>query len=162
LGSSDFLPGLSDVDVVLVFPSGTNMAAARRTVHGRWDALKRRSPATASLLDRPLVLGEGELRLIEGRSAYTAGLHEGSPDEPSGDASTAHRIDRRRLLERPGIFSTTTGWNLVAGRDLRPAEAPRDEQQVRVAVWLELLFYWKRAFEALAGPAQPHTAALCT
>jgi hypothetical protein len=161
LASVDFLPGLSDVDVVLVFPSGTDMTAARSVVHGRWDSLRHRSAAAASLLDRPLVLGEDELRAIEGHSAYTAGLREGAPDEPSGDASTAHRVDRRRLLERPGLLSTTTGWILVSGRDTRPREKPRGEQEVRVAVWLELLFYWKRAFEALAGPAHPHTAALC-
>jgi hypothetical protein len=69
LASVDFLPGLSDVDVVLVFPRGTDMTVARSVVHGRWDSLKHRSAAAASLLDRPLVLGEDELRAIEGRSA---------------------------------------------------------------------------------------------
>jgi hypothetical protein len=147
---------VSDVDFVVVVDDSDDPAA----VHRRWDRLARRLPLVASVVDRPRVYRAADLERLVGRSVYTIGL-DGDPGAVTRDDDRFSQLDRGRLLERPGLHDTTLGWRLLVGRERRPPEPSRDPQEVRLAAWLELLFYWKRAFGAIADPSQPHTAALC-
>lgn len=159
VGSQEFVPALSDIDLVIVLEPGA-VEAARR-VHQRWERLRRRAPLVTHLLDRPRAQTEDELRILAGRSSYTFGLGDGLSDQPSQDVAGTARLDRDRVLERPGLVGATEGWHLIRGADRRPADPPRDDQQVRIAVWLELVYLWKRAFGTIVDATPPHTAALC-
>jgi len=156
VGTSDLVPFVSDVDLVVLLGNGR---ASRAGVHLRWERLRRRLPLFARLVDRPRVHPVEELGLLLGCSAYTVGLDDDGGVAPAGDRFSL--LDRNRLLERPGLYDTTRAWRLLAGHERRPPEPPRDPQQERVAAWLELVYHWKRALEAIADPTPPHTAALC-
>jgi hypothetical protein len=155
-GSADLVPAVSDVDFVIIVDDGGDPAA----VHRRWERLARRLPLVASVVDRPRVHRASDLERLVGRSVYTIGL-DGDPAAVARDDDRFSQLDRGRLLERPGLHDTTLGWRLLTGRERRPPEPSRSPQEVRLAAWLELLFYWKRAFGAIADPSPPHTAALC-
>jgi hypothetical protein len=155
--SADLVPGVSDIDLVILLDGGT---ADPASVQRRRERLARRVPVFAQLVDRPLACRVDELRRLLGHSAYTwrAGDHVGEAP-PHGDRSAG--IDRDRLLERPGLYDTTGGWRLVAGRERRPVEQPRTPGEQALAAWLELVFYWKRAFGVVSDPSPAHAAALC-
>jgi hypothetical protein len=153
IGVGDVVPGLSDVDVALVLSEDRAGAAlARERARTRWMRLRRAFPPTDLLLDYPVILEERELAEVAGSSAMT------HTDPVYLGGAFAH--DKARLLERPGLYETTTDWRLVRGRDRRPAEPARDPQLRRIAAWLELTNWWQWAFPACADPAGPRTASL--
>lgn len=156
LGRGELLPGLSDIDLAIV--------AARDgdRIRERWQRLERAVPATKLLVDAPRVYDEVELRELSGASAFTYAL---DPDKPVRTAAAYMEdgglLDRRRTLERPGLYGVTADWRLVAGPDRRPpAEAP-DTQLRRVAAWLELLYWWRWVPAVCMDPSGPRTAGLC-
>lgn len=155
----DFLPGLSDVDLVVVLRDGRgapDAAATRvrqRAGHMRGRELLRQFP----VIDDLRVYGQSELRDLVGTSALTYGL-DGIRTADSqrtayvGDAANADPV---RLLTRPGLYHTLGDWRRLLGPERRPAEPPRDPQLQRIDAWLELVFWWRmlpRAFMDLAGP----------
>jgi hypothetical protein len=155
--STDLVPGVSDVDLVILLDGGTADAAA---VHRRRERLARHVPVLAQLVDRPRTYRVEELDRLLGRTAYTWRIgDEAGGASPEADLSAG--IDRDRMLERPGLYDTTGDWRLLAGRERRPAERPRTPGEQAIAAWLELVYYWKRAFGLVADPSPAHAAALC-
>ena len=150
VGSPDFLPAVSDLDLAIVLDDASGPTSRP---HERLQRLERWLPGLGHAVDKPRVTTVSELRDLLGVTVYTDGL-----DRPSPPVST---FDRRRYLDRPGLYGALGDWRPLAGRERRPPEPRRDDHQVRLACWLELLFYWKHGLESLAAPPAPHTAALC-
>ncbi len=155
------LPGLSDIDVAVVLsddPAGSRAAAVRASL--RWRRLRSRFRLTDLLLDYPMVFEQHELVDVVNSSTFTLGL-----DGPAerGSAYYGERVshDKIRVLERPGLYGTTTDWRLVRGRDRRPPEHPRGAQPRRIAGWLELCSWWQWVFSVCGDPSGPRTASLC-
>jgi hypothetical protein len=159
IASGSLVPGLSDVDLVIVVPDGAPDVPSR--VHRRWETVRRRAPLLTHLVDRPRVHTEAELHRLAGRSPYTFGLTPtGAADAAAGALTGTDLLDRNRALERPGAGDPRT-WRPVGGPTRALPTAAPDAQATRIAAWLELVYLWKRAYEALADPTAPHTAALC-
>ncbi len=59
------------------------------------------------------------------------------------------------MTELPGLYSTTRQWRHLRGRRLALDEPPRSPEQIRLAAWLELLYWWRVAFAACAGDFGP-------
>ena len=155
-----FVPGLSDTDVVLVTPSseGTPEGAAPR-LRARWRALRRRLPLLDLLIDNA-IYDAGELSDLAGASTFGYGLDSGGDPAARGscyfgrDAS----LDRVRLLERPGLHGEISGWRLIGGPERRPPQPPRGAQLRREAAWLELGFWWRFMFPWCGRGDSPRTA----
>jgi hypothetical protein len=164
LGKGDFLPGLSDIDLVLVVapdPAGPGVAAER--VRQRWWRTQRALKSTYLLLDLPRIYDEGDLSLLVGANTFTYGLDRG---QGAGNAEAVYvenqsLLDRCRMLERPGLYAATDDWVRFSGRERLPVEPPRDAQAQRMAAWLELAYLWRVTFRVGLGPIGPRTASLC-
>ncbi len=161
----DFLPGLSDVDLVVVLRDrrGDREAAAtrvrKRAGRMRGKKLLRQFP----IIDDIRVFDQSQLRDLVGASALTYGL---DPSGPAGHGRTAYvgdagNADPVRLLTRPGLYGTADNWRRLAGPDRRPAELERDPQSQRINAWLELVFWWRMLPRAFVDPAGPRLADLC-
>jgi predicted nucleotidyltransferase len=163
LASGDALPGLSDVDVAVVLapdPRGRGVAAARTAA--RWARLRRSVPGADLLLDYPLILERDELHEAAEESMLTLGLGPGVANGAAAYFGEQASQGRMRLLERPGLYSSTASWRRLTGPEARPhAPGPRDRELVRIAAWLELCAWWQWAFPACADPSGPRTASLC-
>lgn len=145
---SELLPGLSDIDLALVLATDEQADRVRR----RW---LRWQPwlGAAGLVDTPFMFSEPELRAISGRSALTF---------PGAAFGGRHaRQDVQRTLVRPELEDAPPGWRPLRGPDRRPPFAHRDEQEERIAAWLELEYWWRFAFSACAAPPAPWLAPRC-
>ena len=157
--TTEFLPGLSDLDLVLVAASREGACRVRE----RRDRLLSSLPATRALLDRPLVYCEAEMGELAGSSAFTHGL------EPTGavqrDCSVyfgvSASVDAVRTVVLPGLEPAADGWRRLAGRERRVSEPARDTQAQRIAVWLELSNWWRIVFTLCTDPGAPNAAAKC-
>jgi hypothetical protein len=149
----ELLPGMSDIDLALVAPAGAGAERIRR----RWAALMRRAPWVARLIDRPLIFDQAELAIVAGRSARTFGLAAGDACY-FGERPT---LDWIRTLEHPGLDGVTSDWRLLRGTDRRPAPAPRDSDEERLAVWSEVLLWWRWASIFCDQPRAPRAADVC-
>jgi predicted nucleotidyltransferase len=163
-GTGDVVPGLSDVDLVVVVaedPAGPRVAHDR--VRARYDRLRARVPLAGRIVGHFFVFEERDLAAAAGTTALTVGLDE--EGEPASDRAAyfgpAPVADEIGLLERPGLYGSTADWRLVQGRDRRPPARPRSEQDERIAAWLELQSWWRWAFDAVLAPDRPHVAYLC-
>ena len=155
-GRDDFLPGLSDLDMVLVpagDPGAPGTAAAR--IRRRWERLRSAFPPVALVVDGPRAHEEAELRELAGQSTLTLGS---GGSAYFGDGAT---LDRLRMLERPGLYGATAGWQRLRGPDRRPPEPRRDRQDTRLAAWLELAYWWRLAFLTCAAPVEPRATDMC-
>jgi len=160
LGRGDFVPGLSDVDVIVVAapdPGGPGRAAER--IRSRWRRRRARHPVAYAVFGEPRVLDDGELAELVGSSAFTYGLGDGADRAAFAEDSSLR--DRLRLLDKPGLAAATGDWVLLAGRERRPAAPTRTPAEECIACWLELAFYWRHAFPACVHPDRPRTALLC-
>ena len=163
LGRGELLPGLSDIDFAIVAASGGEApGVAADRIRLRWQRLARAVPAAALLIDSPRVYEEAELRDMSGTSALTFGL---DPDKPVRSAAVytddGGLIDRRRALERPGLYGLTADWRLFAGPDRRPPVDVPDAELRRVAAWLELAYWWRWVPSVCVDPSGPRAASLC-
>ena len=149
IGGSEFLPGLSDVDLALVLATDAQADRAR----ARWKRLDRVLSA-GGLVDLPLIYGQAELAALAGRSVLTYdGVAFGGP--------RATR-DAVRTLQRPELDGGKIGsWQQLRGPDRRPPPPPSSVQERRIAAWLELVYWWRFAFPACAGPRAPWLASRC-
>ena len=164
LSGVDFVPGLSDVDLVVVLeegPEGPDVRAGR--VRGRWDRLQRAFPCVRWIVDAPCVYEETELRDLVGSSGLTYGLDHNSAaaSRQAGYFGERSTIDRFRMLTRPGLYAATDGWHRLAGPERRPHEPARDRQQERIASWLELIWWWRLLPPICVDPAGARAADLC-
>ena len=146
LARDDLLPGVSDIDLALV-------VGAPERARRRWGGLARALPGLALAVDTPRVYHREELEELDRSSAFTC--------DRVAYLDDAGLSDRRRMLERPGLYGGTSAWRPLARRDSRPRPHSRDRQEVRIAAWLELLYWWRWVFPACADPTGPRTASLC-
>lgn len=164
LGDDEVLPGLSDVDVVVVFAADPAApGVARDRASRRWQRLRRVMPLSVLLFDWPRIYDEADLRDLAGSSALTYGL-DGPADAAkprAGFFGPDATPDRVRMLERPGLYGATVDWRLLAGPDRRPPQPPPDAQRRRVAAWLELVYWWQWVSGVCIDPTGPRTAQLC-
>jgi hypothetical protein len=148
-GGSEFVPGLSDVDLAIIVAGKDAAERVRR----RWVRLARALPPVGLVVDIPRVYAQDALRELAGTSTLTyAGAAYTDPPRTR---------DAVRMLERPELDGATAAWRPLRGPDRRPATAPRDAQAQRVAAWLELVYWWRWAFSACAGAPGPRLAAQC-
>jgi hypothetical protein len=142
---------MSDIDLAIVSPAGSER------VRQRWNAVQSRLPSIDRLLDRPLIFDEDELAAVASGCALTFGLGRGEAayfgEQPN--------VDWTRTLEHPGTAGQTAGWRLLRGVERRPATLPRDEQDERMAAWLEVLLWWRWAFLFCDQPRTPRSADVC-
>ncbi len=158
LGTEDFVPGVSDVDLAVVFAEGSTVPSrAAERARARWQRLRAAVPVIEMIVDWPRIYDEAELRELAGASAFTYGL-----DDPAGASSgyfgARATTDSIRMLERPGLYGSTADWRFLAGSDRRPAEPSRDAQDRRIAAWLELVFWWRVICRFCVDPTLPGTA----
>ena len=149
LGGSEFLPGLSDVDLAIVLATDEQADRAR----GRW----RRHGHVLSLgglVDQPFIYGQAELQALAGKSALTYdGVAFGGPRGTR---------DAIRTLQRPELDGGKIDtWQPLRGPDRRPPRRPADVQERRIAAWFELVYWWRFAFPACVGPPAPWLASRC-
>jgi hypothetical protein len=162
--SDDFVPGLSDVDLVVVFapdPTGPGVAGAR--VRARWERLRRAFPKIDLVLDYPRIYEDHELDEAADSSTYTYGLDgpHGMPPDRSAYFGAGSSPDTIRALERPGLYGAFAGWKPLRAGHRRPAERTVDPQDRRIAAWLELQHWWRFAFPVCVDPSGPRSASLC-
>jgi hypothetical protein len=148
----ELLPGMSDIDLAIV------TAGPADRIRDRWGGLQRRLPWIDRLLDRPLIFEADELAdVVAGGNALTYGLGRGAPayygERPN--------VDWTRTLEHPGLSGPIAGWRLLHGRDRLPAPAARDEQDERMAAWLQVVLWWRWAFLFCDQPRTPRSADVC-
>jgi hypothetical protein len=163
-GAGDVLPGLSDIDMVVVVaedPAGPRRAHDR--IRARYDRLRARLPLAGRILGHFFVFEARVLGRAAGANALTFGLDERGETSADRAAYLGPKPvdDEIGFLERPGLYGATADWRLVAGRDRLPAEPPRSVQDERIAAWLELQSWWRWAFDAVLDPGRPHVAYLC-
>ncbi len=161
LGSEDFVPGLSDVDLAIVFGGDPRRAReAAERARSRWQRLRTTLPAAQLLLDWPRIYDEAELRNLSGASAFTFRLEDLTVPPEEGGVYFGDRasLDGIRMLERPGLYGETADWQLLNGRDRRPHEPERGRQARRTAAWLELLYWWRLIFRVCVDPTTPRAA----
>lgn len=148
----ELLPGMSDIDLAIVTPGPADR------IRDRWGAIQRRLPWIDRLLDRPLIFEADELAdVVAGGNALTYGLGRGAPayfgERPN--------VDWTRTLEHPGLSGPIAGWRLLRGGDRLPAPATRDEQDERMAAWLQVVLWWRWAFLFCDQPRTPRSADVC-
>jgi hypothetical protein len=148
---NELVPGMSDIDLVVVAPHG--IERARR----RWDALLLRFEWVDRLIDRPHTFDTGELAAVSSGCALTYGLDDGEAMYFGARPS----VDWIRTLEAPGLRGETENWQLMRGPDRRPPLAPRDDQDERLAAWLQVLLWWRWAFLFCDQPRTPRAADVC-
>jgi hypothetical protein len=161
---NDFVPGLSDIDLIVVLGGRREHPdVARCRVRRRWDRFGRAIPPLALIVDVPRVYQDTELGELVGSSALTYGLDPDLVKDPRQAAYSGNQasLDRARVLTRPRLYGATEGWHRLAGPERRPREPARDPQQQRIAGWLELMFWWRLLLPLCAEPAGPRVADLC-
>jgi hypothetical protein len=165
LQGPDFLPGLSDVDLVVVLRDGRGAPdEAARRIRQRAGRLRgKKLLQQFPIIDDLRVYEQSQLRDLVGASALTYGLDDIRPADRRRTAyvGDAGKADPVRLLTRPGLYGTLENWRRLAGPDRRPAELARDPQSQRIDAWLELVFWWRMLPRAFVDPVGPRLADLC-
>jgi hypothetical protein len=159
-GAGEPVFGISDIDLIVV--SDTCRSDLRRSAKERWRRLCSRWPPVSWLISDVYFYDEDELHEVATTTCLTYGLdrtrsHNRVP--PAAFAEDGGPADEGGLLVRPGLW-TGREWRLLAGPDLRPSVA-QDEHRSRLAVWLELQFWWRFAYNACLDPSGPHVPYIC-
>jgi predicted nucleotidyltransferase len=160
LAVGDLLPGLSDIDLVVVVSedsSGPGLAAAR--TRRRWRRVARLLRIVPLPLDVPRIYGDDDLRDLADNSALTYGLDASHPPVDRGTYfGDRANLDRIRTLGRPGLYGATGDWRLLAGSERRLPKSARDAQLRRVAAWFELVYWWRLVFPVCMTPTRYRAA----
>lgn len=140
--------GLSDIDVAVVLGGDPHRRRiVRDLVRRRWEVLERRAPLlTSSVLDRPLVVEEDDLKEAAGASVLTYELGEDPAASGAGGAlylDPAADRDHVSLYQEPGLYGPGRDWRLITGVDRRAPQPALDAQASRVAAWLKLQSHWR-------------------
>ena len=130
--------GVSDLDLVAVVP-------ARKRLQERWLRLCRRVPLLGLAVTEVQVYEEAELRAAVSSTCLTYGVDGRAPAGATAFFGPDRLVDEAGLLIRPTLWPAQ-GWRLVAGRDARSAPTA-DRDDARLRAWLELLFWWRYAFD---------------
>jgi hypothetical protein len=151
-GAGDPIPGLSDVDLVLVVPDGPGPpGTTRRAPVERWARATRR----LGMLRALVVVGAYEDRELEDVVRANVLTHPRAlfaGDDPLRDHLTARC--------RPGVPAPMADWRRVAGPDRRPRTGPPADERWAGA-WLDLQVWWRYAFWASERPRDdPYTSYL--
>lgn len=138
LADGDLVPGTSDVDLVIV-------ADAHPPPQVRSGRLVHRAVYSQRELDDALSGPALTYSLDDGRA-----LFERTPplDDPLW------------LRARPGLAGPAADWRRIRGPERRGPAGSRDEHDLRIAVWLELQWWWRHAIAACARPGAAHHARL--
>ncbi len=154
--------GLSDIDVVVVAPGDpAQPEAEHKRMKQRWQQLCRRIPPLRELFPDTAFYEDSELREAASGSVLTYGLDDQFPRHRAAFFGRRPPPDDFGLRSRPGVPGPMRDWRLVAGPERRPELPVHDDQSRRVAVWLELQFWWSFAFGMAADPLRPRSAFLC-
>ena len=70
-------------------------------------------------------------------------------------------VDEMGLQDRPGLYPPRKEWRRLAGPEQRPHDSPPEDQERRIAAWLELQHWWRYVFQAAANPEARHVPYLC-
>ena len=138
VGRGEVLPGVSDIDLVVVAPGA------------------RTRPGALSGLVQVEGHDPADLRTSLEATALTYGLRDGTAVRPH-DAGAG----RLRMLESPGLYGPMDRWRRLAGPPLALGLEPRDRQGDRIAAWMTLQAVWRHAYRACAAPEAPWVAYLC-
>ena len=146
--SGELVPGLSDIDLVLVLGGAPEAVERdRRVVLDRWRRLRR----VLSPLARGLgiaVYSERDLEDETGATALTYGLAaaEAGADPERGYLRAGRPSDDLYRRIHPGIYGPGRTWRLVSGVARTAAEPIRAADYRRLAAWLELQWWWRFSF----------------
>ena len=155
-GYGDPVYGVSDIDLVVVVPSGDVRAAS--TVKRRWGRLIKLFPPLRELFHL-FIYDSASLRDALSAPCFTFGLADDPPR--AGFLGPDPLTDEMGLQERPELYGAPTEWRLVAGRPAGIAPAPDDADNRRFEAWLELQFWWRYLFPVSIDPVGPRLPYLC-
>jgi hypothetical protein len=163
LASRDLIPGLSDVDLVAVVPDDpAGGLHEHHRLRRRWDRARRLVPLLGRLIGDMAAYEERELRSAMHASIITSGLRDGDPGASSAVLyGTDPPHDESQLRFRPGLRGPTATWRLISGPEIRPPLPRWSRQDLRIAAWLELQWWWRTGFDAIAHSSRPWTAYSC-
>ncbi len=142
--SGDALFGVSDIDLITV-------ARNRERARERWARLCRRIPVLPLLIPHFFVYEDADFAEALSAPSLTYGLNGRS--RPIDD--------EMGLQDRPGLYAPSKEWRRLAGPEQRPHDSPPDDQERRIAAWLELQHWWRYVFQAAANPEARHVPYLC-
>ena len=160
-GYGEAVFGVSDVDMVVVYPSAgdaardASLGTARRE---RWARVVRRLPPLGEVF-HVFFYSEAELRAAISAPCLTYGLDEATP--PASFLGPSPLRDEMGLQERPELYGATREWRRVRGTRAPVGAPPDDLQRRRIAAWLELQFWWRYVFPACVDPEGPRLPSLC-
>ena len=158
--SGDPLFGVSDIDLITVarhdpaFP-GRNRERARQ----RWAQLCRRIPVLPLLIPHFWVYEDADFVEALSAPSLTYGLDGNEPARPF--IRSPPIVDEMGLQDRPGLYPPRREWRRVAGPEQRPHDSTHDDEQRRIAAWIELQHWWRYVFKAAANPEDRHVPYLC-
>jgi predicted nucleotidyltransferase len=158
--SGDPLFGVSDIDLITVArhdPAhpGRNRERARE----RWARLCRRIPVLPLLIPHFWVYEDDDFVEALSAPSLTYGLNGNEPARPF--IRSRPIVDEMGLQDRPGLYPPRKEWRRLAGPEQRPHDSPPDDQERRIAAWLELQHWWRYVFKAAANPEARHVPYLC-
>ncbi len=151
------IPGLSDIDLVVVAPPGDERALAG--ARARWQRLVRLFPPLAGLVPHLWFYREECLAECLAATCLTSGLAQGQCTAVL--LGPTPLTDEMGLLQRPGLESPRDDWVSLAGPERRPVTSTLDEQERGLRAWLELQEWWRYAFAACSTPSSVHTPYVC-
>jgi hypothetical protein len=161
----DFLPGLSDVDLVIIVRGrkGAPDTAALRVRRRAWRFQRLRLLKEFPIIDDLRVYEDAELNDLVGSSALTYRLdgRAWANSPPPAYVGHAANGDPGRILTRPGLYTTFGDWRRLNGPERRPDEPARDAQQRRIDAWLELIFWWRMLPRACMDSVGPRPTDVC-
>ena len=161
MDGGDFLPGLSDVDLVVVAAQDAGRpGAAQERVRRRWERLSGAAPWISRVLDHPRIHEQDEIDSFAGASILTYGLDTDVPPDNVFMGARAN-YDTQRALQRPEMYGGSHGWRRVRGPGRLPALPEPDVATRRTAAWLEVTYLWRMAVGACLGPDTPRSADVC-
>ncbi len=148
VAARDVVPGLSDVDLLLVVDGDP------RPARERWERLRRALPPIGDLA-RVAVYERETVQERAAATGLTHGLEETDgarralyygPHPPEQDDPLHHR---------PGLWGVGRDWRLLHGPERRPSPGPPDPHQRRMMAWLEVQSCWRHVFRAAGDELAP-------
>ena len=152
-GSGEPLYGISDLDLAVVVAGEPGQPGrARERAQRRWDRLCRVLPAMKKVIDMA-VYEAPDLEVAAAAPTLTArrAVHYGPRTV----------LDKASLLVRPGLYGPVWDWRPLSGQPVAGAGRTWDEQERRLAAWLELQFWWRYVFGVCIDSSRPRAAYLC-
>lgn len=158
--SGDPLYGVSDIDLITVAPRDpAQPGRSRERVRKRWLQLCDRIPVFPLLIPHFWVYENTDLVEVLSAPSLTYGLAAKTTAPPISHSRPI--VDEMGLQDRPGLYTPRQEWRRLAGPEQRPHGSASDDQERRIAAWLELQYWWRYVFKASANPEARHVPYLC-